>query len=71
MQVTTFEGIVENGQIRLKSDIHLPDNTVVYVVVPGYETRKIAHIYSPRLLHPSQAGDFEKEVVEEQPDAGL
>ncbi len=34
MSVLTFEGIVENGQIRLKTGFHLPDKTKVYVVVP-------------------------------------
>ncbi len=34
MSVATFQGVVENGQIRLASDIHLPENATVYVVVP-------------------------------------
>ena len=37
MQVTTFQGEIENGQIRLTSDIRLPDKTKVYVVVPEFE----------------------------------
>jgi hypothetical protein len=71
MKVTTFEGVVENGQIRLKTNVRLPDKTKVYVVVPDFETEQVAHIYSPRLVHPEQATDFKKEVTEAPPDASL
>ena len=37
MQVTTFQGEIENGQVRLTTDIRLPDKTKVYVVVPEFE----------------------------------
>ncbi len=37
MQVTTFQGEIENGQVRLTADIRLPDKTKVYVVVPEFE----------------------------------
>ena len=69
MQVTTFEGIVENGKIRLITNINLPDKTKVYVIVPGFETRKAAHVYSPRLVHPEKVADFKKEIIEELPNA--
>lgn len=65
MSVTTFEGLVENGQIRLPANFRLPDKTRVYVVVPNLEVKPVAHIYSPRLVHPEQVQDFEKEVVED------
>ena len=68
MQVTTFEGVIENGKIRLNTNISLPEKTKVYVVVPGLETPKTAHIYSPRLAYPEQAVDFKKEVIEEAPN---
>ena len=35
MTVMTYEGIVEHGQIRLKSDIRLPEQAKVYVIIPG------------------------------------
>ncbi len=38
MSVTTYQGTVENGQIRLAGDIHLPENAKVYVVVPEVES---------------------------------
>lgn len=34
MSVVTFEGIVTHGQIQLKANLRLPENTRVYVVVP-------------------------------------
>ncbi len=71
MQVTTFEGVIENGKIRLKTNINLPEKMKVYVIIPGFETKKVAHVYSPRLVHPEQAVDFKKEVIEELPNAGV
>ena len=69
--VKTFEGRVESGQIRLQGDVALPDRMRVYVVVPDMANDQPPRIRSPRLLHPEQAGDFVKEVLEEQDDAGV
>jgi hypothetical protein len=71
MNVMTLEGIVEQGQIRLVSDVQLPDNTKVYVVVPGLRVEQVAHVFTPRLVHPEQASDFVMEVVEEPSNASL
>ncbi len=71
MSVRTFEGIVEQGQIRLPATVHLPEKAKVYVVIPDIEVQTAAVIGSPRLVHPEQAVDFKKEVIEEPPDAGL
>jgi hypothetical protein len=71
MGVRTFEGIVEQGQIRLPATVRLPEKAKVYVVVPDVEVRTVAYIGSPRLVHPEQAADFKKEVIEELPDAGI
>jgi hypothetical protein len=72
MPISTFEGIVENGQIRLRDDVTLPEKARVYVVIPGLEAAlPKAHVYSPRLVHPEQANDFAKQVIEESADAGL
>lgn len=62
MSVTTFEGIVEDGQIRLKGDIRLPDRAKVFVIVPEMPGRPVAHVVTPRLAHPEQAVDFKLEV---------
>ena len=71
MQVRAFEGVIENGQIRLKTDVNLPERARVYVIIPDFETPKVVHVYSPRLVHPEQAVDFKKEIVEELPNAGV
>jgi hypothetical protein len=65
MSAETFEGVVEQGQIKLNSDVRLPDGTKVYVVVPGIEVQtQGVRLSSPRLTHPEQAAEFEMEVVE-------
>ncbi len=71
MAISTFEGIVENGQIRLRDNVTLPENTKVYVVIPDFEAVPQTHVYSPRLVHPEQAADFAKQVVEVSADADL
>ncbi|MBW1820533.1 MAG: hypothetical protein JRI92_02030 [Deltaproteobacteria bacterium] len=65
MSIVTLEGIVQEGQIRLKTDFHLPDKTKVYVVVPDFQGEKYAHIFSPRLANQEQAIDFKMQVTEE------
>jgi hypothetical protein len=69
--VTTFQGVVENGQIRLAANVRLPEKTKVYVVVPDVQIPQGSYIGSPRLVHPEQAADFTKEVIEEGEDAGV
>lgn len=71
MQVTAFEGVIEDGQIRLKANVTLPEKTKVYVVIPNFEKEEIFHVYTPRLAHPEQAADFAKEVIKESSDAGV
>ena len=68
MKVATFEGIVENGQIRLPADVRLPEKATVYVVIPNLEVSPVSYLGSPRLVHPEQAADFKKEVIEEMQD---
>jgi len=71
MAILTIEGVVENGQIRLRDNVVLPEHTKVYVVIPEMETAPLAHVSSPRLAHPEQAPDFAKQVIEESADAEL
>jgi hypothetical protein len=71
MKGATYEGIVENGSVRLTQGIHLPESTRVYVIVPDAEPHRIVHLRSPRLVHPEQAKDFKLEVIEEGTDAKL
>jgi hypothetical protein len=69
MKVTAFEGIVENGQIKLPETVRLPEQTKVYVIVPAGEITPSCHVTSPRLTHPEEASDFAKDVTEEPVDA--
>jgi hypothetical protein len=72
MSILALEGTVENGQIRLAGDVHLPEKTRVLIVVPGMHQLKEARLYSPRLVHPHQAADFKLQVIEpEGEDADL
>jgi hypothetical protein len=71
MKVTTFAGIVKNGQIQLPLDVHLPEKAKVYVVIPDLEIKQTAYVGSPKLLHKEQASDFKKEIFEEMSDANL
>ncbi|MFQ5738718.1 MAG: hypothetical protein ACE5JX_06860 [Acidobacteriota bacterium] len=69
--ILTVEGVVENGQIRLRHTVTLPEHTKVYVVIPDVEPAPPAHIYSPRLVHPEQVPDFAKQIIEVSADAEL
>ncbi|MCK6560833.1 hypothetical protein HUU39_10055 [candidate division KSB1 bacterium] len=73
MKVLAYEGIVDNGLIRLEENVQLPEKTRVYVIVPDWEAKRVAHVYSPRLVHPEQAKDFVKEmmVIEGPSDASI
>jgi hypothetical protein len=68
--VTTVEGTIENGQIKLPGNFELPERGKVYVVFPGIELTPSVRIASPRLVHPEQASDFVL-TVEDASDAGL
>lgn len=71
MAILTVEGVVENGQIRLREPIKLPEHTKVYVVISDIAPLPQAHISSPRLLHPEQAAEFAKQIIEAPSDADL
>jgi len=63
MSVATFRGVVENGQVRLSSDIHLPERATVYVVVPDAELEPIRPKFSLADLVARMPADYQ--VVEE------
>jgi hypothetical protein len=67
----SFEGIVLNGEIRLRGDVELPENTRVWVIVPDAPESARAYIRTPRLAHPEQASEFKMEVLDEVRDAGV
>jgi len=68
MNVATFEGIVENGQVKLPKDVRVPEQTKVYVVIPGVGQPNATRLMSPRLARPEQTQDFQITVI---PDAKL
>jgi hypothetical protein len=70
-KLATYEGVVENGQVRLPPNADIPEKTRVYVLVPDVETKNPLYIASPRLVRPEQAKDFEKQVIEDTTDAGV
>jgi hypothetical protein len=72
MAVTTYEGVVENGKIRFKAGVKLPENAKVYVVVPDLKTndkKKVVQILSPHLVRREDAARFKMKVTEEKPNA--
>jgi hypothetical protein len=69
MQTKAIEGVVENGTIRLRGDVALPENTRVYVIVADQTEDRTARIRSPRLAHPELSADFKKQIVELPGDA--
>lgn len=64
MATLTVEGLVENGRIRLRDTVTLPEHTRVYVVIPDVDAAPIARTHSPRLRHGGEARDFAKKVIE-------
>lgn len=39
MGVETYQGIVQNGQIKLTVSVKLPENKKVYVIIPDEEEK--------------------------------
>ena len=62
MPVTTFEGVIENGQIRLPAGVVLPERQTVFVVVPDAIQMTISKLPGVRLANP-EAAKFEMTVT--------
>jgi hypothetical protein len=66
MGIIAVEGIVEKGQVRLQTDLNVPDHTKVYVIVPAqsnlvYESElapsfpmSLREILAPPKIEPGQ-----------------
>ncbi len=63
MSLATFEGFVENGQIKLRENIQLPERTRVFVVVAETVNPRAPRIMSPRLANATDATKFEMKVI--------
>jgi hypothetical protein len=70
-KLATYEGVVEDGRIRLPENASIPEKTRVYVLVPDVENLPPPRIASPRLVHPEEAKDFELQVIEDTTDADV
>jgi len=62
MSVTTFEGVVENGQVRLPEGVVLPERLTVLVVVPDAAPPLTPKLPGVRLADPDDAAKFEMKV---------
>jgi hypothetical protein len=40
MPVTTFPGTVEDGQVKLAANVHLPEKARVFVIVPDFDEQE-------------------------------
>ncbi len=73
MTVTTYEGVVEKGKIRLKAGVKLPENAKVYVIVADLklDEKKVIRMLTPRLVNRQQAADFKMQVTKVKPNARI
>lgn len=70
MAARIYEGIVEKGKIRLKAGVKLPENAMVYVIVPDLKAgdRKLAvQVLSPGLVSRADSARFKMKVTREKP----
>lgn len=70
-KLATYEGIIENGHVRLPSNVGIPEKTRVYVLVPDTENLSAPYVASPHLANPEQVIDFEKRIIEDTTDANV
>jgi hypothetical protein len=63
MHLTTFEAVVENGQVRLPPNVVLPERQAVLVVVPDGPASPNRTPTGFRLANPEDASKFEMKVV--------
>jgi hypothetical protein len=70
-KLATYEGIIENGRVKLPSNVGIPENTRVYVLVPDTENLSAPSVASPHLGNREQVKDFEKRIIEDTTDANV
>jgi hypothetical protein len=73
MTITTYEGVVKKGKIRLQEGIKLPENAKVYVIIADVDVKisekKPVRVLSPHLKNRKQAARLQLTVTEEKPNA--
>ncbi len=57
MAITTYEGVVEKGKVRLKGGAHLPENAKVYVIVIDLPIEKNTRVVTTRLVKSRESTD--------------
>lgn len=62
MSVTTYEAVVEKGQVRLPAGVVLPEQLTVLVVVPDAPPPTTRMLPGVRLANPADAAKFEMKV---------
>ena len=62
MPVTTFEGVIENGRVRLPAGVVLSEQQTVFVVVPDTIHPTTHKLPGVRLADPDDAAKFEMKV---------
>ena len=70
-KLVTYEGIIENGRVRLPSNVGIPEKTRVYVLVPDAENLQAPYVAGPHLANREQLRDFEKRIIEDTTDADI
>jgi hypothetical protein len=65
MTVTTYEGVVEKGKIRLRTGILLPEKTKVFVIVPDGKVHPAMAAYGLWKDNPEME-NLAKEIREER-----
>jgi hypothetical protein len=63
MSVTTFEGVIENGRVRLPEGVVLPEQQTVFVVVPDPVQPTTRQLPGVRLADPEDAAKFAMNVT--------
>lgn len=54
MSILIYEGVIDHGQVRLRTELGLPDNTRVYVVIPDMAIEPEASVYDVHVGDPDQ-----------------
>ncbi len=70
-RLATYEGIIENGRVRLPPNVGIPEKTRVYVLVTDTENLTVPYVASPHLANREQVKDFEKRIIEDTIDADV
>jgi hypothetical protein len=63
VSATTFEAVIENGQVRLPAGVALPERRTVLVVVPDVGPATAGRLPGVRLADPRDAERFEMKVA--------